>query len=139
MSNAKQQQEENSLQTEGNQFQVTRKPKDILYTIIFAGFGIWIFSTFIFKTNMFGDLSSMCGPFLALGGFCFLFASPMKLRKAGSILGLLGSGVACYMFFIMQEMIATHVLFYSIEMAIIALGTSLLCLLISISQLCQTL
>jgi len=138
MSDAKQQ-EENSLQSEGNQFQVTRQPKDILYMIIFAGFGIWIFGTFIIKTNIFGDLSAMCGPFLALGGFCFLFASPMKLRKAGSILGLLGSGVACYMFFIMQEMIATHILFYSFEIAIIALGASLLCLLISISQLCQTL
>lgn len=117
----------------------TRNPKDIIYMLLFSAFGIWILSTFLMKTNIFGNLSSMCGPFVVMGGICFIFSSPMKLRKVGALLGLLGSGVACFMFFTMQELVHTGTFVYSPTMVILALLTSLLCLLISIAQLCKTL
>jgi len=129
----------NDSEPTGTGIKITRNPKDIIYMLLFVAFGIWILSTFLLKTNIFGDLSSMCGPFLVMGGICFIFTSPTKLRKVGSLLGLLGSGVACFMFFTMQELVNTGTFIYSPIMVTLALLTSLLCLLVSIAQLCKTL
>lgn len=123
-----------------NKYAITRSPKDIIYMLLFITFGLWILSELLLKPNMFGDLSSMCGPFLVVGGACFIFTSPIKLRKAGALLALLGSGVACFMFFTLQEMInSMGTWVYSPTNALIGLVVSIVCLFISLGQLCKTL
>jgi len=128
------------IESNEKKFTFTRNPKDIIYMLLFISFGLWILSELLLRPTIFGDLASMCGPFLVLGGFCFIFNSPIKIRKAGALLGLLGSGVASLMFFTLQEMIndmGTWV--YSPINALIGLIVSIVCLFISIAQLCKTL
>ena len=125
-------------ESNGRKFSLTRNPRDIIYMLLLSSFGIWILSYFLLKPNIFGELSSMCGPLLTLSGICFIFSSPLNIRKAGSLLSLIGSGIACYMFFTMQELVTSHIYVYPIEMVITALGVALLCLFISISQLCKS-
>ncbi|MCK4566792.1 MAG: hypothetical protein KAU48_05725 [Candidatus Thorarchaeota archaeon] len=120
-------------------FTITRNPKDIIYMLLFIAFGLWIWAEFLLKSNIFGDLSSMCGPFLVLGGVCFIFTSPRNVRKAGALLGLLGSVVACYMFFTLQEMIHRGAYVYPPTNALLALVVSFLCLFISLAQVCKSL
>ncbi len=121
-------------------YAITRSPKDIIYMLLFIAFGLWILSELLLKPNMFGDLSSMCGPFLVVGGACFIFTSPIKLRKVGALLALLGAGVACFMFFTLQEMInSMGTWVYSPTNALIGLVVSIVCLFVSLGQLCKTL
>ena len=121
-------------------YTITRNPKDFIYMLLFIAFGMWILSELLLKPNIIGDLSSMCGPFLILGGACFIFTSPIKLRKTGALLALLGSVVACFMFFTLQEMInSMGTWVYSPTNALIGLVVSILCLFISLAQLCKTL
>jgi hypothetical protein len=106
--------------------------------LLFVAFGLWMFWEFFFKANIFGELSKVCGPFFVIGGLSYILTSHRNLKKIGAVVGLFGSGLACYMFFTMLEMISNLVFVYPAEVAILALAISILCLLLSFMQLCKT-
>ncbi len=128
-----------SSETDDKKFIITRSPKDIFYTILFITFGIWILAEFLMRPNIFGELASMCGPLLLVGGVTFVFVSPRNVRKTGALLCLIGSLLACYMFFNLQAMILDLVYVYPLVNALLALLVSIFCLFISLAQLCKSL
>ncbi len=120
-------------------FTLSRSPRDFIYMFLFTAFGLWMLFEFMLKANIFGSVSLVSGPFLILGSVCYLFTSPRDFRKLGALIGLVGSGLACFMFFTLQEMISNLMYVYPAIQAILALGVSFLCLSISLAQLCKAL
>jgi len=117
----------------------SRNPRDIVFMLLFVSFGLWMFIEFLFKSNVFGALSKVCGPFLVIGGVSYITISYRNLRNVSAFVGLFGSGLSCYMFFTMLEMISNLVLVYPSAIAILALVISILCFLLSLMQICKTL
>ena len=115
----------------------SRNPRDLAYALLFVAFGLWVTVEFLYKTNIFGVMSKVVGPFLVLGGVFILFASPRGARKLGALVLLAGSGLSCYMFFTLEGMVRALTIVYPAVNAVAALLVSILCLLISLAQLCK--
>ena len=116
---------------------LSKNPRDPAYALLFVAFGLWVTVEFLYKTNMFGQMSKVVGPFLILGGILLVFTSPRSVRQMGALLLLVGSGLSCYMFFTLEGMVQSLVIVYPAVNAMAALLVSIVCLLISLAQLCK--
>ena len=108
-----------------------------LLLLVFAGW-IIIGSGLIDNTDEFGILSIVCGAFLAIGGFTFLFETPRSIATTGSLVALVGSAVTTYLFLTLANLRIEMVKFYPLELSLPSALIGILFLILSFSQLCKS-
>jgi hypothetical protein len=121
-------------------FSLRSNRRELVLGFLLLGFAIWVIigSGLIDNTDEFGILSIVCGVFLAIGGFSFLFDAPRSMARTGSLIALAGSALTTYMFLTLANLRIEMVKFYPLELSLPGALIGILFLIMSFSQLCKS-